>query len=247
VITADGRVGPFARTLTRFEAGLSAPLSPGTSVSAALFGTGSGLGAGGTFERHDLRGAWKATVEHGRPFWELVESVAGDGRKDRVGIQRDWRFSADSAGWAVLDFNRYRLSEGASASTTALTLGFIRTVRHASPMLTLQYGVDKEHVRDATRTTAFDGRVFAPIPLVSREVHLAGLVTRFPVRRLFDMEASAGYTADRFGGHGSFLTARATPTPGSRVGIDFWGERRLYLLSTTQRALRGGARLTVRF
>ena len=110
--------------------------------------------------------------------------------------------------------NRYRLSAGATASTTALTLGFIRTVRHAAPTLTLQYGVDKEHVRETTRTTAFDGRVFAPIPLVSREVHLAGVVTRFPVRRLWDVEASAGYTVDRFGGRGSFLTARATPDAG---------------------------------
>jgi tetratricopeptide (TPR) repeat protein len=247
VLTADGRVGALTRTLTRFEIGLSAPLAPGTSVSGAVFGTGGGIGGGATVERHDLRGAWKATVEHGRPFWELVESVAGDGRKDRLGLQRDWRFSADSAGWAVLDLNRYRLSAGASASTTAMTLGFIRTVRHATPMLTLQYGVDKEHVRDTTRATAFDGRIFAPVPLVSREVHLAGVVTRFPVRGLWEMEASAGYTVDRFGGRGSFMTTRAMPAPGRRVGLDFWGERRLYSLVTTQQALRGGARLTVRF
>jgi Tfp pilus assembly protein PilF len=247
VLTDDGRVEALSRTLSRFEAGVSTPLAAGTSVSATLFGTSGGIGAGVAFERHDLRGAWKATVERGRPFWELVESVVGDGRRDRASIQRDWRFSADSAGWAVLDVNRYRLSAGASASTTALTLGVIRTVRHASPTLTLQYGVDKEHVRGATRTTAADGRLFAPIPLVSREVHLAGVVTRFPVRRLWDVEASAGYTVDRFGGRGSFLTARATPTPGSRVGLDVWGERRLYSLATTQQALRGGARLTVRF
>jgi tetratricopeptide (TPR) repeat protein len=246
VLTSDGRVAAADRTLTRFEAGLNLPLAPGARVSAAVFGTGSGLGGGGTFERHDLRGAWKATVEHGRPFWELVESVAGDGRKDRLGIQRDWRFSADSAGWGMLDLNRYRLSGGASASTTALTLGVVRTVRHASPTLTLQYGVDKEHVRDVTRTSALDGRLFAPIPLVSREVHLAGVVTRLPVR-LWDVEGSAGYTVDRFGGRGSFLTGRATPVAGSRLGLDFWGERRLYSLATTQRALRGGARLTVRF
>jgi tetratricopeptide (TPR) repeat protein len=247
VLTADGGVGALSRTVTRFEAGLAAPLAPGINVTAALFGTGSGAGAGGSVERHDLRGAWKVTADYGRPFWELVESAAGDGRKDRLGLQRDWRFSADSAGWAVLDLNRYRLPGGASASTTALTLGFIRTVRHASPTLTLQYGVDTEHVRETTRRTALDGRVFSPIPLVSREVHLAGVVTRFPVRRLWDMEASAGYTVDRFGGRGSFMTARATPAPGSRVGLDVWGERRLYSLSTTQQALRGGARLTVRF
>jgi hypothetical protein len=212
-----------------------------------VFGTQGGPGAGATFERHDLRGAWKATVEKGRPFWELVETAASDGRKDRVGLQRDWRFSADTAGWAVLDSNRYHLSSGASATTTALTLGFIRTVRHGSPTLTLQYGVDKEHVRARSLATASDGRLFAPIPLVSREVHLAGVVTRFPVARLWDVDASAGYTLDRFGGRGSFLTARATANPASRIGLDFWGERRLYLLATTQQALRGGARLTVRF
>jgi hypothetical protein len=107
--------------------------------------------------------------------------------------------------------------------------------------------MDKEHVRDATRTTAPDGRIFTPIPLVSREVHLAGAVTRFPVWRLWDVDASAGYTVDRFGGRGSFLTARATPNPATRVGLEWWGERRLYSLATTQRALRGGARVMVRF
>ena len=163
-ITPDGRVAALTRTLTRVEAGVTMPLAPGALLSGALFGTGGGLGAGATIERHDLRGAWKATVERGRPFWEFIESVEGDGRKDRFGIQRDWRFSADTAGWVLLDANRYRLSSGASASTTALTLGFIRTVRHAAPTLTLQYGMDKEHVRGRSLTTAFDGRVFAPRP-----------------------------------------------------------------------------------
>jgi hypothetical protein len=147
----------------------------------------------------------------------------------------------------MLDLNRYRLSADASASTTALTLGFIRTVRHASPALTLQYGIDTEHVRETTRSVTADGSLFSPLPLVSREVHLAGVITRFPVRRFWDVEASAGYTVDRLGGRGSFMTARATPTPKARVGLDLWGERRLYLLSTSQQALRGGARLTVRF
>jgi hypothetical protein len=247
VIGTDGRVRPVLRTLTRFEAGVGLTVAPGANVSAALFGTAGGIGAGATVERHDLRGAWKATVEHGRPFWELVESAAADGRKDRLGLQRDWRFSADSSGWVMLDLNRYRLSADAAASTTALTLGFVRTIRHASPALTLQYGVDKEHVRDAARAVASDGSLFSPIPLVSREVHLAGVVTRFPVRRLWDMEASAGYTVDRLGGRGSFMTARATPMPAARIGLDLWGERRLYSLSTSQQALRAGARLTVRF
>ena len=78
-------------------------------------------------------------------------------------------------------------------------------------------------------------------------MHLAGAVTRFSIRPLWDVEASAGYTVDRFGGRGSFLTARATPVAGSRLGLELWGDSRLYSLTTTQQALRGGARVTVRF
>jgi tetratricopeptide (TPR) repeat protein len=259
LLMADGHVGAFSRGQTRFEAAITAPLAAGASLAASLFGTADGVGVGASYTRHDLRGAWKATADYGRPFWELVESAAGDGRRDRLGLQRDWRFGADASGWAVLDLNRYRLSSSAplmggerraaeaAASTAALTLGFVRTVHRSSPSLALQYGMDKEHVVASTRIAAFDGRLFAPIPLVSREVHLAGVVARFPVRRLWDIEAGGGYTVDRLGGRGSFASARATALPGRRIGLDLWGERRLYSLATTQQALRGGARVTVRF
>jgi tetratricopeptide (TPR) repeat protein len=243
----DGHVAPLDARLSRFEAAVSAPIRSGTTLSAALFGSDRGAGAGTTFTHHDLRGSWKVTAERGRPFWEFVESVAGDGRKDRISVQRDWRFSADTAAWAIVDWNGYRLRSEAGAASTALTLGVIRTVRHQAPTLTLQYGLDKEHVRSADVVTTTDGRVFMPVPLTSREVHLAGAVTRFPIHRIWEVDASAGYTVDRFGGRGSFVTARATPTLRAPVGLELWGERRLYSLTTTQRVRRSGIRLTVRF
>ncbi|NOT45669.1 MAG: hypothetical protein HOP14_13790, partial [Acidobacteria bacterium] len=111
---------------------------------------------------------------------------------------------------------------------------------------TLQYGLDKEHRQSATLVG--DGDVaFAPIPLSSREVHLFGVVSRTQMGRLGELDASAGYTADRLGGRGAFLTARLTPRPAARAGLEVWLDRRLYTIVTTQRVLGTGARLAVRF
>ena len=81
---------------------------------------------------------------------------------------------------------------------------------------------------------------------LTRTSPLVGAVTRFPIRRLWEVDASAGYTADRLGGHGTFLTARMTPRPSARLGVELWGERRLYAIETTQQAVRGGLALVVR-
>ncbi|MDH4064674.1 MAG: hypothetical protein OEW19_09755, partial [Acidobacteriota bacterium] len=222
-------------------------VATGTTVGGALFGTSGGTGAGITLAHDDLRGRSEFTAEANRPFWEFLETAADDGRRDRVGVQRQWRFRPDTAAWALAGWNRYRLASGANAQSAAFTFGVVRTVRRASPAITLQYGLDKEHKLSASVATATDGQTFVPIPLVSREVHLFGAIGRFNVRTLWEVEAAGGYTIDRLGGHGSFLTARMTPPLSARAGLELWADQRLYTIATSQRAISAGARFVVRF
>ena len=147
----------------------------------------------------------------------------------------------------LLDLNSYRLESGHRAATTAFGLGVIRTIRQGQPALTLQYGLDKEHRRSGTVMTTPEGLSFAPVPLASREVHLFGAIARFNPFRVWDAEATGGYTIDRLGGRGTFMTARLTPPPSATVGVGLWAERRLHTIATTERVLRGGMSLTVRF
>lgn len=243
---ADGRVVPLDTELVRFEGSATLAAGADTGITGMVFGTSDRVGGGASVVQHDLRGSSKATVEIGRPFWDFLEAAADGGRRDRVSLERQWRFRADMAAWVVADWNRYRLASGAGASSRALTLGVIRTVRHTSPTITVQYGLDKEHRQRATLVGDGD-TAFAPIPLSSREVHLFGVVSRTQMGRLGELDASAGYTADRLGGHGAFLTARLTPRPAARAGLEVWLDRRLYTIVTTQRVLGTGARLAVRF
>lgn len=243
----DGRVAPIEADLRRFDASATMRAAPGTTVGGAVFGTSSGVGTGLTLSHDDLRGRSEVTAEFGRPFWEFLESAADDGRRDRVGVQRQWRFRPDTAVWVQAGANRYRLASGASTESAALSLGVVRTIRQAAPSITLQYGLDKEHRLRASVSTTPEGQEFVPVPLVSREVHLFGAVSRFAVARDWEVEATGGYTFDRLGGRGSFVTARLVPPASARVGVELWADRRLFALATTQRVLKAGARLTVRF
>jgi hypothetical protein len=233
--------------VTRLDAQVGVPIGAASQVTAAVFGTSSGAGAGATLTRHDLRGATTGTAEFGRPFWEFLESAADDGRKDRLGLQRQWRIRPDTAAWTTVDWNRYRLGAGASLTSAAVGLGLVRTIRQTVPSLTLQYGLDKERRLGGTMAVTPDGFTFSPVPLQSREVHVFGAITRAPIRRLWDVEAAAGYALDRFGGRGSFLTVHAAPRVTARAGLELWAERRLFILATTQQAVRFGARGLVRF
>ena len=244
---ADGVVAPLTADLSRFEAVVTLPVSTDTSLAGALFGTSAGAGGGVTLGHDDLRGRTEIMGESGRPFWDFLEGAADDGRRDRVAIQRQGRLRPDAAAWAQLAWNRYRLASGASAHSTAVTFGLVRTVRRAAPAITLQYGLDKEHRLAATQQMLPDGQTFMPIPIVSREVHLVGAIGRFSLRDIWDVEATGGYTIDRLGGHGSFLTARLTPRPAARAGLSLWIDRRLYAIATSQQVLRTGAQFTVRF
>jgi tetratricopeptide (TPR) repeat protein len=246
LLQASGKVGAVDAEQHRVEVGVKTPVAVGMTTTATVFASAGGVGAGSVLTRHDLYGATAVTVERGRPFWEFPESAADDGTRDRVGIERQLRFGAETSGWVLANWNRYRLGSGAELTSAGFGLGVVRTVRRRQPTLSLQYGLDIEHRRSASVVEAADGRTFTPVPLSSREVHVAGAISRFKAA-IWDVEAAVGYTVDRLGGHGSFLTARMTPPAGARVGAEFWVERRLYSLATTERVLQIGAALRVRF
>ncbi|MDH4065055.1 MAG: hypothetical protein OEW19_11695, partial [Acidobacteriota bacterium] len=244
---ADGRAGALDAVLSRLEASAAARLGAGTTLSGVVFGTSGGVGAGVRLSHEDLGGRSELTAEVNRPFWDFLELAAADGRRDRIGLQRQWRLRADTAAWALGGWNRYRVASGDEVQSAGLTLGIVHTVRRAAPTITLQYGLDKEHRLRASAAAGTDGTRFVPIPLVSREVHLVGAISRFALADLWDVEVAGGYTIDRLGGRGSFASVRLTPPPAARAGLEFWADRQLYSVATSQRVFRAGARLTVRF
>ncbi len=246
ILGSGGRARAVSVDRQRVEASVTSPLADGATVTASLFGADGRAGAGATLTRRDLYGSLSVAAEFDRPFWQFPESVADPGRRDRVSVTRQMRLGADTSAWAIAGWNRYELASGPELTSGAVTFGVVRTVRRAPPSLALQYGFDMEHRYRATFAATPDGFVFAPIPLVNREVHVMAVIGRFPAA-LWDVEAGAGYTLDRLGGHGAFFTAHLTPKPDERVGLELWAERRRYALATTQQELRAGVSLMVRF
>lgn len=244
---ADGLMAPLDVDLRRVEAAVTVPVARALSARGHLFATTQGLGAGATLTHDALGGRTEVVAETGRPFWEFVEMASADGRRDRVSVQRSVRFRPDTAVWAQAMWNRYRIASNDRAQSAGLAFGAIRTVRRVAPTVVLQYGLDKERRLAVPDRVPADGRVLTPIPLVNREVHLFGAIGRMAAGRLGDVETTAGYTIDRLGGRGAFVTARSTPRSDSRVGLSLWADRRVYAVVTTQRVMTAGAQLTVRF
>jgi tetratricopeptide (TPR) repeat protein len=245
VLRADGVVRPLATTRHRIEAAATAPLRAGTDLTVALLGSDTRLGAAATLRRHDLYGSTSVVADLGRPFWEFSETAAAGGWRDRAGVERQFRFGARTSAWALANWQRYRLTSGAGASSAALTLGIVRNVRAAAPTIVLQYGLDVEHRLSGTTALSPEGVLFRPIPLASREVHVTGVVTRFSAA-WWDVETAAGYTIDRLGGRGAFGTAHLVPRPDARMGLELWVDRRLYQAATSQHEIRAGAALRLR-
>lgn len=236
------------RTAHRFEASTTVPLANVLRITANVFGTAGGLGAGISAARDDLRGRTELVAESGRPFWEFLETATADGRRDRVGAVRQWRFRPDMAAWVDTGLNKYRVPGGPSATSATVTVGFIRTIRRSGPSVTLQYGFDKETSLGVKAAVNPDvAGVARTIALSSREVHLFGAVSRLALRGLGELETTGGYTVDRLGGRGSFLTARLNPPLTAKVGVSAWFDRRVYALATTQQAVRSGVQMMVRF
>ncbi|MFN8057626.1 MAG: hypothetical protein U0Q12_00560 [Vicinamibacterales bacterium] len=242
----SGVIGPLDVSTWRSEAVMHHEFAPGLHGAATLYGSPGGAGAAGSVSVGDLHGQTNFTAEVRRPFWEFLEGLADGGGRDKVEVQRQLRFDANTAAWIVGGFNRYRVGGAATTTSAALTVGAIRTVRRARPALTLQYGLDKEHRLDATVAVAPDGLRFTPIPLVSREVHLVGLVG-VQEGGAGRVEGTVGYTLDRFGGRGAFLTGRVRTAETRRIGLDLFVDRRLYTITTTARVLRAGLAFTYRF
>lgn len=96
--------------------------------------------------------------------------------RDRLALGRTQRLRADLSGRLELGLNRYhRRDEGQLGRSTSLA-GELRLDALAGvPGLAAVYALDAEYIdRRATRQAA-SGELFAPLPLVDREVHSATL------------------------------------------------------------------------
>jgi hypothetical protein len=242
----SGEIGPLQRSLQRGEAWLDFDTRGGASWMVSAFGADSGPGLGAGFVRPQPSGRWTVQAEVNRPFWEFAEGLADGGTRDRAAIERRQRLWRRADAWVVASVNRYAIDEGACARTTGVSGGVIVAVREAAPFVALSYGLDKESLREATQRIDATGATFAPVPIVSREIHVPGVQLRQSVGRAVALDVYAGYAVDRLGGRGVVAEAHVRWSRG-RTAAEVWVDRRLQTLTATTTVTRIGGGVVVRF
>lgn len=242
----SGDIATAAVDQTLVEGSLEYQLARGTRVRSGAAAGPSGLGAFGGVEFVNSAGRTIVSAEANRPFGEFLEGAAQAGSRDRFEITRQQTLGSRGGAWVVAARSRYRLAGEVWASSLAFTAGGVFQVVRRNPSVSLQYGYDLEQpVR--LRTVATEGGSFAPLNVSPRRVHVAGLNVVQGIGNGLRVDVSGGYAFDQLGGRGTFGQARLwSPTP-RRFNADLWAEYRLHVLTTAQRAARGGARMWVSF
>jgi len=221
----------------RGDAFLQADFERGATLRLSGFASEQ-PGGGASFANPDALGRTLAQVEYRRAFWEFVESLPGDGTRDRAEVRREQPLGPRLTLRGAVAANRYGLNGvGDVATSLAAEGGAAVAVWPRNPSFGLDYAMDLESVRSLTPGT---------LPLVSREVHALGGTTFFRLSRRVTGDAFAGYSWDRLGGSGPFTGGRLTYGGPSRLGAEVWIDRRLNVVTTTEKVTRAGAYLAWR-
>jgi hypothetical protein len=244
---ADGRIDTFYGTLRRAEAALEWESLDGTRLKAALFDGNSGVGGGVVATRPDPSGVTAIQVDLRRPYWDLPESLAQGGARDRVEVRRQANVSPRVSVLLAAAANRYSLPEvpAAAESVGVMTDVNVRLLRE--PGVALEYSLDAEYRFNGKTQTGPDNAGPQPLPLISREVHAAGVHAQKQLTRGLHVEGAAGLAVDRLGGRAPFWTAAVNYNVSRHFGARLDVDRRLYMLDSSRTVTRFWVGLQYRF
>lgn len=232
VLTGSGTFTGFRGSRQRGELWLERENYSGP-LRLSLFGGGSSAGVGAAWTAIDTQGRTKVQFDWRRPYWEFIESVAGNGVRNRMEIERQQRFGRRMAAWATAGWNRYGLAgTPTAAKSVGLSGGLAYSVLARRPQVALQYGFDTERSLYRATKTGPGGQPFHPLPLVSREVHAFSVAAAGTLREFTNYDATAGYAVDRLGGKGPFFSARLTYGRWRRLRPEVWFDHRLNTINT---------------
>jgi hypothetical protein len=247
VTSPNGVAGPFHGVLRRGEATVQYETESGLRVEGAAYASDAGPGAGTAVTIPDAKGTSAVRLDLNRPYWEFTQSLAGDGTRSRVEINRETVLSPRLSASLTAALNRYNLREVSDAASSAAAQGRVTYRLLPHPQLSLEYNLDAEHKLSVATREAVDGSEFHPLPLVNREVHSAGVTVAGELLRNVQASASAGYAVDRFGGRAPFVSANLNYKNRGRFGGGIGFDRRLYFFNTAQTVTTLGGHLSFRF
>ncbi len=245
--SADGKVGSFAGFRQRGEVYLEKDLENGSWIRGSLFAGRSDVGLGFEYAARDTRGESGLRLDFRRPYWEFIEGVVNGGMRDRLEFRRRHRLLPRLSGNLAAALNRYGIAGDSDAAISlALESSLSYTVTMSRPLVAVEYYFDGESRRSLHMRIGTDGSRFAPLPLVSREVHAFQVVVANPIGRHLRAEGFAGFAWDLLGGQGRFYGGRLAYDT-RHLGAQVWFDRRLYTVLTSEKVRRLAASFFWRF
>ncbi|MBV9507862.1 MAG: hypothetical protein JO323_22965 [Acidobacteriia bacterium] len=247
VRSVTGVLAPFQGVLRRGEAAVQREWEDGTRMEVSMYGGGSMPGGGGAITHPDDRGSTTFRIEYERPYWDSAESLAGDGTRDRIQLNRETTIGSRTSVKLGAGWNRYDLKGVSDAATSTAAQATVAVRLNSKPQINLEYTFDGEYRLSVASRTDSAGIQFQPLPWVNREVHSAGLNIAGQLLPGVNVNAAAGFAADRFGGRAPFADVGLSYQSRGRLGAAITYDRRLYFLDTARTVNTLEGRIYFRF
>jgi Tfp pilus assembly protein PilF len=243
----DGHTGAFAGIRRRGGAALDWESDGGTRVTGSLFAGNSTVGGGAAINLPNPKGISTIQLEFNRPYWDIPESLAQEGVRDRIEVRREATLSPHVSVRGGAAANRYRLPGAPAAANTLAAAGGVNIRLMRQPQVSFDYSFDGEYRVSGTNSYETGRGRFQPLPLVSREVHAAAVQIEKRIASGWVAQAAAGMAVDRLGGRAPFWSAAASYDVSRDFGARLDFDRRLYTMNSTRNVTTFRAGLWWRF
>lgn len=213
---ADGTIQANSSQRTRAAMFAQHDALDGTAHTVSLHAAGSTGGLGLTRRMVDDSGTTSVALEVHIAYWEQAEAIIEQAFRDRLSLARVQRLGSSLTGRAELGLNRYGLPDAPGVAQSTSLIGELRWGDLGLLSgLSAAYRLDAEYVGGLEQRSRPGGTVYAPLPLLDREVHSAALdyVSRAGAPLgpgHLSWSAQVGMGKDRYGRSGSFASAALT-------------------------------------
>lgn len=209
----SGALESFSGWRNRADLSVQHDQFDGSVTIGALFLGSRSAGLGLQRRQPDDAGATGFVAEWHRPNWAYVEGLIDGALRDRLSVFRTQRLRTELNVRIEFGVNRYHQREYGEVGRSTSFAAELRLDQLARlPGLAAVYAVDGEYIDRRSARQTPSGEIFAPLPLLNREVHSVtiGYARSEGDRRaggLVSIDGYSGFASDRYGRSGPIAAA----------------------------------------
>ena len=225
----DGFAGPFQGWRQRSEVYIGQNIDEeGLFVRGGILAGAGTAGPGLRVEKREDSERLTFIGEYHRAYWEYVEGMANDGRRDRLETQYSRALDQEErlVGSVFMAVNRYGVKGISDVTNSAAPIvDLTYALIPARPLVNLTYNIDAEYLFGTKNFFNSQGQEYSPLPITSREIHSALATISGFVTDYMRYTVSGGYQFDRLdlASKGPRFTGELSyePTPEFEFGLNY--------------------------